>query len=45
MQGIITITKTLLEPVQTYREKRRYGSLSQAANELIRIGLEQETKK
>ena len=41
----MVLNPALVEPVRKYQEKRRYSALSQAANELIRIGLELEAKK
>ena len=41
----IAISGSLVEPVKNYQAARRYKTIGQAANELIRVGLEASEKK
>jgi|WetSurMetagenome_2_1015567.scaffolds.fasta_scaffold848267_2 hypothetical protein len=45
MGTLIKIADALQQPVSDYRDKRRYNTIKEAANELIRIGLETEEKR
>jgi hypothetical protein len=46
MKGVnMVLSPALIDPVKQYQKQRMYAAISQAANELIRIGLEQEAKK
>jgi hypothetical protein len=46
MKGVnMVLSNALIDPVKQYQKKRMYNSISQASNELIRIGLEQVNSK